>query len=133
MQKNLTGMNFDRVYTSPLTSRRRLAAYCGYPHAIPDSRLKEMNFGEWEMQAWETIRDPHLQTGLKTGFTSLLQRARASRTNPLPPPSSTRCAACPPGTSEVSPISTIACAQIYAGTDNLGDAFASDIPFMAAP
>lgn len=61
VQKNLTGMDFDRVYTSPLTRCRRLAAYCGYPHAIPDSRLKEMNFGEWEMQAWETIRDPHLQ------------------------------------------------------------------------
>ena len=52
---------FDKVYSSPLTRARKLAAYCGYPDAVPDERLKEMNMGEWEMQLYDEIQDPHLQ------------------------------------------------------------------------
>ena len=51
----------DMVYSSPLTRARKLAAYCGYPDAVTDDRLKEMNMGEWEMQLYDEIRDPHLQ------------------------------------------------------------------------
>lgn len=131
VQKNLTGMDFDRVYTSPLTRCRRLAAYCGYPHAIPDSRLKEMNFGEWEMQAWEAIRDPHLQDWFEdwlhlpaTGGESFEDQCR-------------RVAAfldevrCLPARhiGVFTHRGTIACAQIYTGTIQPGDAFASDIPY----
>lgn len=52
---------FDKVYSSPLTRARKLAAYCGYPAAETDDRLKEMNMGEWEMQLYDEIQDPHLQ------------------------------------------------------------------------
>lgn len=52
---------FDKVYSSPLTRARKLAAYCGYPDAVTDDRIKEMNMGEWEMQLYDKIRDPHLQ------------------------------------------------------------------------
>mgnify|MGYP002623866876 CR=1 FL=1 len=52
---------FDKVYSSPLTRARKLAAYCGYPDAETDDRLKEMNMGEWEMQLYDEIQDPHLQ------------------------------------------------------------------------
>lgn len=52
---------FDRVFSSPLTRARKLAAYCGYPDAQTDDRLKEMNMGEWEMQLYDQIHDPHLQ------------------------------------------------------------------------
>jgi len=52
---------FDKVYSSPLTRARKLAAYCGYPDAQTDDRLKEMNMGEWEMQPYDAIQDPHLQ------------------------------------------------------------------------
>ena len=45
---------FDKVFSSPLTRARKLAAYCGYPDAV-------MNMGEWEMQLYDEIRDPHLQ------------------------------------------------------------------------
>ncbi len=51
----------DMVYSSPLTRARKLAAYCGYPDAVTDDRLKEMNMGEWEMQLYDEIRDSHLQ------------------------------------------------------------------------
>lgn len=53
---------YDRVYTSPLTRCVRLAEFCGYPGAIRDDRLMELNFGEWEMQSFDQICDPHLQT-----------------------------------------------------------------------
>lgn len=52
---------FDAVYTSPLSRCTRLATYCGYPDARRDARLLEMNFGAWEMQRYDEIRDPHLE------------------------------------------------------------------------
>ena len=55
--KNLGENKFDKVYTSPLTRASKLAAYCGYPDAERDERLKEMNMGDWEMQKFEEIED----------------------------------------------------------------------------
>lgn len=57
----LRGIRFDKVYTSPLTRCIRLASYCGFPDAERDNRLKELDFGEWEMQRFDEIRDPRLQ------------------------------------------------------------------------
>lgn len=54
-------MRFSRIYTSPLSRCTRLAAYCGFPEAERDERLKEMNMGEWEMQRFEEITDPRIQ------------------------------------------------------------------------
>lgn len=51
----------DQAFSSPLTRARKLAAYCGYPDAVLDDRLMEMNMGEWEMQLYEEIQDPHLR------------------------------------------------------------------------
>ena len=51
---------FDRVYTSPLSRCIRLAEYGGYADAVRDSRLLELNFGAWEMQRYEEIRDSRL-------------------------------------------------------------------------
>ncbi len=58
----LQGLSFDKVYTSPLTRCVRLAAYCGYPDAQRDDRLKEINFGDWEMHRFDEISDTNLQT-----------------------------------------------------------------------
>lgn len=58
---HLENLHFDAVYTSPFTRCTRLAAFCGYPDASRDDRLKEMNFGAWEMQAYDKIQDPHLK------------------------------------------------------------------------
>ena len=49
---------FDAVYCSPLTRTRMLAEYCGYPEPIFDDRIKEINFGDWEMQPPEKIYPP---------------------------------------------------------------------------
>lgn len=51
----LEGLEFDGVFTSPLQRAEKLAVYCGYPNAIRDVRLKEMNFGEWEGRPWSEI------------------------------------------------------------------------------
>ena len=56
-----TGIDFTRVYASPLSRCTRLAAYCGFPDAERDDRLKEMHMGEWEMQRFDEITDPRIQ------------------------------------------------------------------------
>lgn len=53
--------SFDHVYTSPLSRCVRLADYCGFPKAVRDARLIEMDFGEWEMQRFDDISDPRLK------------------------------------------------------------------------
>ncbi len=55
------GKVFDAVFRSPLGRCGLLAEYCGYPDAIKDTRLLEMNFGKWEMQRYDDIKDPRLQ------------------------------------------------------------------------
>ena len=45
---------WDRVYSSPLSRCRRLAEQlCSQP--TEDNRLMELNFGNWEGQAWNEI------------------------------------------------------------------------------
>lgn len=61
VRQRLHEMPFDAVYTSPLKRARILAEYCGFANAIADPRLREMNMGEWEMQRYDDITDPHLQ------------------------------------------------------------------------
>ncbi|MBR1682682.1 MAG: alpha-ribazole phosphatase [Bacteroidaceae bacterium] len=60
-REQLQGITFDRVYTSPLTRARQLAAFCGYPDAIEEPRMKEMHMGDWEMLRFDDIHDPDLQ------------------------------------------------------------------------
>ncbi len=57
----LADKQFDAVFVSPLSRCTKLAAYCGFPHALRDERLMEMNFGDWEMVRWDQINDPQLQ------------------------------------------------------------------------
>ena len=51
----------DHALTSPLSRCTRLAAYCGHADAERDPRILELDFGEWEMQLFDEITDPHLQ------------------------------------------------------------------------
>ncbi|MBR4534613.1 MAG: alpha-ribazole phosphatase family protein [Bacteroidaceae bacterium] len=60
-RRQLCGLQFDRVYTSPLTRARKLADYCGYPDALMEPRMKEMHMGDWEMQRFDEIKDPQLK------------------------------------------------------------------------
>lgn len=59
--KNLEGYTPDIVYTSPLSRAMRLAKAVGYHEAIPDVRLREQHFGDWEMQRYDEITDPQMQ------------------------------------------------------------------------
>ena len=54
-QAKLADIGFDAVYSSPLQRCVKLAVAlnCGEP--ILDNRLMELNFGDWEMQAWDAI------------------------------------------------------------------------------
>lgn len=58
----LVGIPFDGVWSSPLSRCMRLAEACGWPTPQQDARLMELNFGEWEMQPFEQIDDPRLQS-----------------------------------------------------------------------
>lgn len=46
---------FDKIYSSPLSRCTKLAAYCGFPSPVFDERLKELNFGDWELKSWMEI------------------------------------------------------------------------------
>lgn len=43
------------VYSSPLIRCVELASYLSETSIITDSRLMEMDFGDWEMRPWEAI------------------------------------------------------------------------------
>lgn len=63
LQQKLGNTQFDAIYTSPLRRCQQLAqALCQDPRLSfsaddirHDHRLKELHFGDWEMQAWEDI------------------------------------------------------------------------------
>ncbi|MEM7549056.1 MAG: histidine phosphatase family protein [Bacteroidota bacterium] len=49
----------EYVFSSPLKRCSYLASALS-DHVVYDSSLKEMNFGDWEMQAWNDINQEHL-------------------------------------------------------------------------
>jgi len=57
VKQNLDGIHFDAAFSSPLSRCIQLATYCGYEEAKLYDRLKELNFGDWEMQEWDNIKD----------------------------------------------------------------------------
>jgi len=61
VKQKLQKKKFDAIFCSPLSRCIKLAKYCGYETPILDKRLMELNFGDWEMKAWEKISDPQLQ------------------------------------------------------------------------
>lgn len=52
----LTGLEFDLIYSSPLKRCLRLAGLFS-SDVLPDNRLLEMNFGRWEGVRWDEIFD----------------------------------------------------------------------------
>ena len=122
---------FDQVYTSPLSRCTRLAVYCGYPDAIRDSRILELNFGDWEMQCFDEIKDSRLQEWFDdylnvpatNGESFCMQYKRVTdfldelKTKPY---------------QKVAVFThggVLACAQIYAGLIDLENAFTSLAPY----
>ena len=61
VSEKIKDFSFDAVYSSPMVRCLRLAEFCGFQNPNVDKRLLEINFGDWEMQAWDNIHDPKLQ------------------------------------------------------------------------
>lgn len=122
---------FDHVFTSPLSRCTRLATFCGYADAKRDDRLKELNFGTWEMQSFGQIEDPRLQEWFSdyfnvcaTGGESFkMQYARvAAFLDELKQKEYERVAIFAHG-------GVLICAQIYAGAIQMEEAFSALTPY----
>ncbi len=55
----LEGVRFAAVYTSPLERVRQTAALHGFPDAMPDPDLAELDFGPWEGRLWSELHAAH--------------------------------------------------------------------------
>jgi alpha-ribazole phosphatase len=124
---------FDQVYTSPLSRCTRLATYCGFPEAIHDPRLLELNFGEWEMQNFNDINDSRLQEWFDDYLNvpatngesfSMQYRRVADFLDVLKTKPYQKVAIFTHG-------GVLACAQIYAGLLEPENVFTSSIPYGA--
>ncbi len=51
----LNGHTFDAVYASPLQRCAKLAQVLNKGDIQFDERLKELHFGDWEMQTWDSL------------------------------------------------------------------------------
>ena len=122
---------FDAVFTSPLSRCTRLAEHCGYPDAIRDARLKELDFGEWEMKEFDKIDDPRLQewyddyfhVAATGGESFMMQLQRVSEF--LDEVSRQKYGR----VSVFAHGGVLICAQIYAGTLKMEDAFGALTPY----
>ncbi len=55
LREKLAHVQFDVVYSSPLQRCSKLASALNLGEVRVDERLKELHFGDWEMQAWADI------------------------------------------------------------------------------
>lgn len=55
VRAKLVDLQPDAFYTSPLLRCRRLANALPWGEAQQDDRLKELHFGDWELQRWDAI------------------------------------------------------------------------------
>ncbi|WP_108822412.1 alpha-ribazole phosphatase [Dysgonomonas sp. Marseille-P4361] len=55
VKQKLKDVNYDAVFSSPLSRAKKLAEYCGYTDIQLYDRLKELHFGDWEMHEWDKI------------------------------------------------------------------------------
>jgi alpha-ribazole phosphatase len=61
VKENLKDVEFDAIYSSPLSRAKKLANDIYPDKAEEDERLMELNFGDWEGKAWDDIKDPNLE------------------------------------------------------------------------
>lgn len=131
VRKSIAGETFDAVFSSPLSRCRQLAAYCGFPTPVLDDRLKELNFGHWEMQKWDDITDPsltlwyndwiHLPAGGAESYADQCARVAAFLDELRHSNYANPCIFTHRG--------VIACALVYAGLCSAKDSFNEDIPY----
>jgi alpha-ribazole phosphatase len=52
----VSNVNFDKIYSSPLIRCKQLAeGLFQNKQLVFDARLKELNFGDWELKTWDDI------------------------------------------------------------------------------
>ena len=55
IKQKLASMAFNAIYSSPLQRCAKLADAINLGESVLDNRLMELNFGDWELQAWDDI------------------------------------------------------------------------------
>lgn len=60
-KKVLDVMSFDKVYSSPLKRCALLAAQCGFASFEISREMMELDFGDWELMAWDDIHGEYAQ------------------------------------------------------------------------
>lgn len=60
VKNQISTLNFGKVYSSPSSRCLALAQFCNFTPVI-DKKLMETNFGDWERQRWNNIRDSRLE------------------------------------------------------------------------
>lgn len=60
VKAKLEQIDFDIVYSSPLSRCHKLAKFCNFEEIRLQDSLKEMHFGEWEMMEWDNIQDENI-------------------------------------------------------------------------
>lgn len=122
---------FDKVFTSPLSRCIKLADYCGFRDAERDDRIKEIHFGEWEMQPYNEIKDSRLETWFDDYINTLAPEGEsfqmqydrvADFLNSLKQSGYTHVGVFAHG-------GVLLCAQIYAGILSIQDAFGALPPY----
>lgn len=58
VKEKLKGIEFDQVFTSPLSRAKKLATDIFGDNVQEEKRLMELNFGDWEGKVWDEIKDP---------------------------------------------------------------------------
>lgn len=124
-------IRFDVVCSSPLTRCRRLAEFCGYPEPLMDDRIKELNFGDWEMMMYDEIDDPNIKNW-HTHFVDTPIPGGESFRDIYNRVSSFLDSLKEGGAKNVLIFAhggVLACAKVYAGQTELKDIFEGLIPF----
>lgn len=63
VKSNLKNIAYDAVFSSPLSRCTKLAEYCGFKDEMRlYDRLKELHFGDWEMQRWDDLEMKEWET-----------------------------------------------------------------------
>lgn len=128
VRETIGSLQFDKVYTSPLSRCVKLCNYCGFTGPIKEDRIKELHFGEWEMTSFQDLSvDPrskdwfadwiHYRTPGGESFMDQYERV-ASFLDELRRSGMQRVAVFAHG-------GVLTCARVYAGIYELSDAFAN--------
>ena len=61
LRQKIAGISFDAVFSSPLQRCGKLAIAMQLGPVQFDTRIQELNFGDWEMQKWSLIKSDEFE------------------------------------------------------------------------